>query len=108
MVLETDAIVTPQTGLTERELNLIRDVLERHTEITGAVLFGSRAKGCASPGSDIDLALEGIDDPLQAEAIAAELEELPLPYRFDVRALSATRHLELREHIECVGVRIHG
>jgi predicted nucleotidyltransferase len=72
------------------------------------VLFGSRAKGTATPASDIDLAFEGIDDPLRAEAIASELEELPLPYRFDVKALSSIRYPPLREHIARVGVRIHG
>jgi len=97
-----------RTGLDERELKLIRDVLARHAEVTGAVLFGSRAKGTATPSSDVDLALEGINDPLQAEAIAAELEELPLPYLFDVKALSTIRHRPQRDHIARVGVRIHG
>ncbi len=97
-----------QAGLSERELDLIRGVLARHPEVTGAVLFGSRAKGTASPASDIDVALEGIDDPLRAEAIASELEDLPLPYRFDVKVLSAIQHSPLREHISRVGVRIHG
>jgi hypothetical protein len=45
---------------------------------------------------------------MRAEAIASELEELPLPYRFGVIALSTIRHAPLREHIERVGVRIHG
>ena len=96
------------TGLTQRELELIRGVLSRHPEVSGAVLFGSRAKGTATASSDIDLALEGIGDQLQAEAIANELEELPLPCRFDVKALSAFRLPELRGHIARVGLRIHG
>ena len=100
--------MTQPSGLSSAELDLIRTVLARHSEITGAILFGSRAKGTAQPASDIDLALEGIDDPLQAEAIAGDLEELPLPYRFDVQALAAIRHRPLLEHIERVGVRIHG
>ena len=100
--------VTGKVGLDLRELDLIRAVLIRHAEVTGAVLFGSRAKGNALPSSDIDIALEGIDDPLKAEAIASELDELPLPYRFDVKALSAIRHDPLREHIERAGVRIFG
>jgi predicted nucleotidyltransferase len=95
-------------GLTPRELEMIRGVLARHPEVTGAVLFGSRAKGTATAGSDVDLALEGIDDPLRASAIASELEELALPYRFDVKALSAIRSRALIEHIDRVGVRIHG
>ena len=38
-----------------------------------------------------------------AEAIAAELDELPLPYRFDVQAYEAIRYQPLREHIDRVG-----
>ena len=97
-----------QLCLAPRELDLIRSVLTRHPAVTGAILFGSRAKGTAQPASDVDLALEGVADPLQAEAIANELEELPLPYRFDVKALAAIRHRPLLEHIERVGIRIHG
>lgn len=89
------------------EFALIRSVLSRHPAVVSAVLYGSRAKGTATPASDIDIALEGIDDPLQAEAIASELDELPLPYRFDVRALSAIEYGPLREHIARVGQQIY-
>ena len=92
------------TGLDQRAMELIRAVLAAHPEVRRAVLFGSRAKGTAGPSSDIDLALDGIDDPLRAEAIASELDALPLPYRFDVLALSAIRNPALREHIERVGI----
>jgi predicted nucleotidyltransferase len=100
--------MTRPRGLTPKELELIRAVLARHPAVTGAILFGSRAKGTASTASDIDIALEGIEDPLLAEAIASELDDLPLPYHFDVKALSAIRHQPLREHIARVGVKIHG
>jgi predicted nucleotidyltransferase len=80
----------------------------RHNEITGAILFGSRAKGTAGPSSDIDIALQGIDDELQAAAIAEELDDFPLPYRFDVKAFHAIHYAPLREHIVRVGVRIYG
>ncbi|MCB9731986.1 MAG: hypothetical protein H6745_05060 [Deltaproteobacteria bacterium] len=36
-----------------------------------------------------------------------QLEELPLPYVFDVVALDAVRHEGLREHIARVGVRVY-
>jgi uncharacterized protein len=100
--------MTQLTGLAPRELDLIRSVLVRHPAVTGAILFGSRAKGTAKPGSDIDLALEGITDPLQAESVASELDELPLPYRFDVKALEAIQQRPLLEHIARIGIRIHG
>lgn len=94
-------------GLTDRELDLIRSVMRSHFAIRRAILFGSRAKGTALKSSDVDLALEGIDDPLQAEAIARELDELPLPYRFDVQALSAITQPPLREHIARVGLVLY-
>ncbi len=108
MADEANAGIMTHTGLSEHEWDLIREVLARHGEVSGAVLFGSRAKGTAGPASDIDLVIEGIDDPLRAEAIAGELEELPLPYRFDVQARTAIKSPALRAHIERVGVRIHG
>jgi len=97
----------PDTCLNPHELKLIQTVLARHPSLTGGILFGSRAKGTANPSSDIDLALEGVESALQAEAIASELDELPLPYRFDVKALSEIKHKPLRDHIERVGVRVY-
>ena len=46
-------------GLTDSEQELIRDVLRRHTDVTQAKIFGSRAKGISQPNSDVDLALWG-------------------------------------------------
>ena len=44
----------------------ITGVLQRYPQVHRAVLFGSRAKGTARNGSDIDLALEGetLDDTI--------------------------------------------
>lgn len=97
-----------ETGLSEQVLNLIRSVLVRHQQITGALVFGSRAKGTYKPNSDIDLALEGVDDFMQTARIAGELDDLPLPYTFDVQAVASIKHPGLREHIARVGVRIYG
>lgn len=96
------------SGLNPQELELIRAVLARHPSVKGALLFGSHAKGTAAPSSDIDLALEGVTDPLQIEAIASELDELPTPYRFDIVALSTVQSASLRDHIARVGVRVYG
>src|SRR6476660_3981699 len=61
------------------ELDLLRRIFRRHPEVTSATLFGSRAKGTHTERPDVDLAVTGDVAPLRAEAIAAELEELPLP-----------------------------
>jgi uncharacterized protein len=70
--------------LTPREISLLSAVFDRFPNIDAVTLFGSRAKGTHGDHSDVDLALSGDIAPLQAEAVAAELDELPLPYRFDV------------------------
>jgi predicted nucleotidyltransferase len=93
--------------LVASELELVLSVLRQHPEIESATLFGSRAEGTQSDRSDVDLALTGSLGALGAEAIAAELEELPLPYRFDVQALAAITYPPLLEHIERVGMVIY-
>ena len=94
-------------GLAPHELDLIREVFRRFPAISEVVLYGSRAKGTHRPESDIDLALLGVDDEIQAEAIADELDELPLPYRFDVKACSCIKYGPLRDHIARVGVSLY-
>ncbi|MBM4257353.1 MAG: nucleotidyltransferase domain-containing protein [Deltaproteobacteria bacterium] len=94
-------------GLTPHEINLICDVLRRFPTVSEAVLYGSRAKGTHRPESDIDLTLVGVTDDLEAEAVADELEELPLPYRFDVKAYDRITYGLLREHIDRVGITLY-
>ncbi|MFM8634471.1 MAG: nucleotidyltransferase domain-containing protein [Planctomycetia bacterium] len=93
--------------LNDRELELVREVFGRHPGVAAAILFGSRAKGTHTPRSDVDLAVTGDVTSLEAEAIAGELDELPLPYRFEVQPLNRITHAPLRDHIERVGVCIY-
>lgn len=86
---------------------MVRSVFRHHPEVKTVTLFGSRAKGTHSDRSDVDLAVTGDVEPLRAEAIAAELEELPLPYRFDVQPLDHIQHRPLQEHIKRVGILIY-
>jgi predicted nucleotidyltransferase len=93
-----------QFGLADWERELICGVLCRHAEVTEARVFGSRARGTARPNSDVDLALWGNIPVWEVAAIAGELDELPLPYTFDVVPYGAIRHQPLREHIERVAL----
>ncbi len=93
--------------LAEFEIAMVSDVFRRHPEVSSVTLFGSRAKGTASDRSDVDLAVRGDLTPLQAEAIAGELDELPLPYRFEVQPIAWIRHQPLRDHIDRVGICIY-
>ncbi|MBU6401748.1 MAG: nucleotidyltransferase domain-containing protein [Verrucomicrobia bacterium] len=82
----------------------LRRVFARHPEVKTVKLFGSRAKGTNTANSDVDLALWGDVDALQAEAIAAELDELPTPYKYDVKPFDLIGLPSLREHIQRVGI----
>ncbi|MBI2423216.1 MAG: nucleotidyltransferase domain-containing protein [Candidatus Hydrogenedentes bacterium] len=94
-------------GLAPNELALLSEVFANVQGLKEVVLYGSRAKGTQRPESDVDLALIGVDDDLEAERVADALEELPLPYRFDVKAYARIGYAPLRDHIERVGVRIY-
>ena len=89
------------------ELALLRGVFHRHPEVKSVKLFGSRAKGAHAPASDIDLALWGEVEALEAEAIAAELDELPMPYKFDVKAFHLIKLQPLCEHIQRAGITVY-
>ena len=89
------------------EVELLRTVFRRHADIRAVKLFGSRAKGTHTARSDIDLALWGNINGLQAEQIAAELDELPLPYRYDVKPFESIKLRPLRAHIERVGISLY-
>ena len=86
---------------------MVRKVFQLHPEVESATLFGSRAKDTHSARSDVDLVVAGNVEPLRAEAIASELDELPLPYRFEVQPLAHVQYRPLLEHIQRVGILIY-
>ena len=94
-------------ALSPHELELIISVFRKHPEVAAAKVFGSRAKGNSTSSSNVDLALWGDIDGLRAERIAAELDELPLAYRFDVKSFDLIKLQTLKEHIERVGIAVY-
>ncbi len=98
---------TTPHALNEKEVMLIGAVLSRHPEVHKALLFGSRAKATAHEGSDIDLCLDGDVSPLLSSRITSELEDLPLPYRFDVVSYRHIEHAPLKDHIRRVGIVLY-
>jgi predicted nucleotidyltransferase len=92
-------------GLSSNTVAKIHEVFGRHPEIEKAVLYGSRAKGNFKPGSDIDLTLIG--EKLEANILGTldgELDDVLLPYEFDLSIFSKLTHPELIEHIRRVGI----
>ena len=93
-------------GLKPETIDVIRSVLADFGCITEAVLYGSRAMGTFRPGSDIDLALKTTNEIPRSLAIDIEtrLDDLDLPYSFDISLLAQISNADLREHIDRVGV----
>ncbi len=92
-----------EAGLPRGVAHQLSSILRHYPDVQQLVLFGSRAQGTAHPASDIDLAVWGIEDALRLEALAVELDELPLPYKFDVKSYSSISNPSLRTHIDRVG-----
>jgi predicted nucleotidyltransferase len=91
-------------GLSEWDTEAILTLLRKHPKITGVILFGSRAKGDFSPGSDIDLALQGKDLCVQDILdLHVEIDELYLPYKFDLLIYEQIKNKALLEHIRRIG-----
>ncbi len=72
-------------GLSKMQLQLILGVINNFEEIDKVIIFGSRATGKNKPGSDIDLALIGDKlTSLSVNRVSSALDDLPLPYMFDL------------------------
>lgn len=92
-------------GLPDDTLAHIRAVLARHPQVREAILYGSRARASHSPGSDIDLTLVGGDD-LTLDVLSAimhELDDLLLPYSFDLSIFHKISDPNVRAHIQRTG-----
>lgn len=97
-----------QFGLSAETLEKINGVIAQHPEVESVILYGSRAKGNYRNGSDIDITLTGsalthsvmlrIDD---------EIDDLLLPYLFDISIFSHIDNPDLIDHIRCHGIPLY-
>ncbi len=94
-------------GLTEEEIKGIVDVLADDPKVEELILFGSRAKGNYSNGSDIDIAMIGKDLRLNEISKALVLlDDLYLPYKLDLVIYHSIQEPALIEHISKVGITL--
>jgi len=95
-------------GLGDKDLAYVVTTIAGFPEIDKAVLFGSRAKGTSKPSSDLDIAVFGRHVSFSTVSQLHWLleEESPLPYFFDIVDYNTIGNLELRNHIDRVGIVI--
>jgi predicted nucleotidyltransferase len=95
---------THQLGLHAIEMEKILRVLQHHLGIDKAIIYGSRAKGNYKPYSDIDITFLGPTLDLTSQnKIEGELDDLLLPYKFDVSIFHKINNKDLINHIHRVG-----
>lgn len=86
--------------LREKDRQSLKTVLAQFPEVRHAWVFGSRATGQARRASDIDLAIEAPDLPLQRwHALQEALEQAPVIYRLDIVRLDTLDDPDLRRAI---------
>lgn len=91
-------------GLSNEIIQGLCEVFQSQPNIRKVILFGSRAKGNYTTGSDIDLAVQA--DGLsfrQLMDINARIEDLGLLYKVDVILYDKVAGTPIGEHIDRVG-----
>jgi predicted nucleotidyltransferase len=92
-------------GLKDEIIEQVNSVFAKYPQIEGAIIYGSRAKGNYKSGSDIDFTLTGQDLTLSIMyAVELEIDDLLLPYTFDICLFNQISNLDLIEHINGVGL----
>jgi len=91
-------------GLKAEVVSAISEVLSRYPEVEKALIYGSRVKGNYRNGSDIDLTLVGDININRLGAVSIELDDLLLPYTFDLSIYQHIANKDLIDHIERIGV----
>ena len=91
-------------GLKQSTVQDIQKVFSTFSEVEEVVLYGSRAKGNFKNGSDIDLTIKGENLNLKLiNKISFCLDDLYLPYTFDLSIFNHISSPELIDHIQRVG-----
>jgi predicted nucleotidyltransferase len=95
-------------GLSNNIITNITTVFKQFPTIEAVYLYGSRAKGSFKKSSDIDLILKGNQlDLSELTNIMTKLDDLLLPYQFDVAIYHQINNEELLDHIDRVGINIY-
>lgn len=95
-------------GVKDETWESILNILKQYDQIEKAVLYGSRAKGTYKNGSDIDLSLKGKDlNTGTLLKIMDRIDDLYLPYEFDISIYDSIENVELKNHIDRVGIIIY-
>jgi uncharacterized protein len=92
-------------GLSNSIVDQIKSVFVNYPELEKVLIYGSRAKGNFKPGSDIDLTFigDGLSQTM-LNKIDDDIDDLMLPYTFDLSILKNVSNTDFIAHVERVGI----
>jgi len=95
-------------GIKESEFDMILDIFNKYPEIQRVILYGSRAKGNYKQFSDVDITLVGdmLTNSIMYK-VSFDIDDLLLPYQFDISIFKTLSNQDLIEHIKRKGVVIY-
>lgn len=95
-------------GLSNKQIEQIKDILQQYKEVDKAVLFGSRAMGNYKKASDVDIAIMGkkADFSLAIKIKSHFEDDTYLPYFFDIISYNTIKSEELKQQIKMYGKTI--
>ena len=92
-------------GLKEEVISKLKLIFSKYENIEKVIIYGSRAMGNYRNGSDIDLCFFGEDLSLDTlYKVEEDIEDLLLPYLFDMSIYSHIDNEGLIDHINRIGV----
>ena len=95
-------------GLKEKVISQINSVFAKYPQVEQVIIYGSRAKGNYKNGSDIDLSLKGQNIDLSLmQTIELEIDDLLLPYTFDISIFKQISNPDFIDHINRVGLEFY-
>jgi uncharacterized protein len=91
-------------GLTPTQYHLIESAIISFNDIEKVLIFGSRATHRSRSASDIDLAVIGKNlNRVIINRLSSELDDLPLPFMFDVLHYDQIENSVLKSKIDSEG-----
>jgi uncharacterized protein len=95
-------------GLLKEDIKSLVSIISSNDKVDKIILFGSRAKGNYTNGSDIDLAIKGhllkLNDLLD---LKIKIDNLSLPYKIDIIIYGSINEPDLISHIDRIGISLY-
>ncbi len=95
-------------GLTDIDILRLQKLFTNNSKIDKVILYGSRAKGTFKTFSDVDITLLGENlSRTDINQLSLAIDDLLLPYQFDISIFSTLKNEELIDHINRIGITLY-